>query len=140
MTNLLGCIEIFWYIEHDVSDTNKFPKFMQSVYMESLGTRTFKYPILHPNQWVIGLENIGILNLMEIPHFGRGRYVNNCIKQLLAVLHGRCFWLEEPLSIDIEIISFITDLPSNGNKPMQYLDDKNKGKGSHRGDEENIRD
>jgi hypothetical protein len=54
--------------------------------------------------------------------------VNNCVKQLLAVLHGGFLWLDEPVSIDVELISFITGLPSNGEKPTQYLDDKTKEK------------
>jgi hypothetical protein len=37
-------------------------------------------------------------------------------------------WLEEPVSIDIELIAFIIGLPSNGEKPAQYLDDKTKEK------------
>jgi hypothetical protein len=48
--------------------------------------------------------------------------VNNCVRKLLVVLHGGFFWLEEP----IELIAFITGLPSNGEKPMQYLDEKAK--------------
>jgi hypothetical protein len=115
--SLLGCIERLRYTDHDVSDTNKFPEFVQQVYMESLGTGPLGDPILQPKQWVTGLENTGILNLLEIPHFGWGKDVNNCIKQLLAVLHGGFLWLEEPVSIDVELISFITGLPSNGEKP-----------------------
>jgi hypothetical protein len=66
--------------------------------------------------------------LLEIPHFSRGREVNNYVKQLMAVLHGGFFWLEEPVSIDVELIAFITGLPSNGKNPTQYLDDKTKEK------------
>jgi hypothetical protein len=32
------------------------------------------------------------------------------------------------VSIDVELISFITGLPSNGEKPTQYIDDKTKEK------------
>jgi hypothetical protein len=66
--------------------------------------------------------------LLEIPHFRWGKYVNNCVKKLLAVLHGGFLWLEELVSIDVELISFITGMPSNGEKPKQYLDDKTKEK------------
>jgi hypothetical protein len=66
--------------------------------------------------------------MMEIPHFGRGKYVNNYVNQLVAVLHVKFLWLEEPVSIDVDLIAFITGLPSNGEKPMQYLDDKAKEK------------
>jgi hypothetical protein len=96
--------------------------------MESLGTGPLGDPILQPKQWVTGLENIGILNLLEIPHFRWGKDVNKCVKQLLSVLHGGFLWLEEPISIDVELISFIIGLPSNGEKLAQYLEDKTKEK------------
>jgi hypothetical protein len=82
--SLLGCIERLWYAYHDVFDNNKFPEFAQQVYMESLGMGPLGYPVLHPKHWVAGLVNTRILNLLEIPHFGRGKDVNNYIKQLLA--------------------------------------------------------
>jgi len=66
--------------------------------------------------------------LLEIPHFRWGKYVNNCVKKLLAVLHGGFLWLEEPVSIDVELISFITGLPSNCENLVQYWDDKTKDK------------
>jgi hypothetical protein len=34
--------------------------------------------------------------------------------------------LDTPISIDVELISFITGLSSNGDKSMQYMDDKTK--------------
>jgi hypothetical protein len=83
--------------------------------MDSIGTRPFGNPILQPKPWAIGLANIGILNLVEIPHFGRGKELNNCVKQLMAVLHGGFLWLEEPVSINKIILA-------------QYLDDKTKKK------------
>jgi len=125
---LLGCIERLRYADHDVSDTKKFLEFVQQVYIESLGTWPFGDPILHPKKWAEKLENTGILNLLEIPHFSRGRVVNKYVKQLMAVLHGQFFWLEELVSIDIELIAFIIGLPSNGKNPTQYLDDKTKEK------------
>jgi hypothetical protein len=125
---LLGCMEKLKYSDHDVADTGKFPEFAQQVYMDNIGTRPFGDPILQPKPWAVGLANTGILNLVEIPHFGRGKEVNNCVKQLMAVLHGGFLWLEEPISIDVELISFITGLSSMGESPTQYLDDKTKEK------------
>jgi hypothetical protein len=69
-----------------------------------------------------------ILNLLDIPHFGRGRDVNNCVKKLMEVTHRGYLWVEEPVSIDVELISYITGLPSRGENPAQYLDDKTKEK------------
>jgi hypothetical protein len=38
------------------------------------------------------------------------------------------------VSIDVELISFITGLPSNGEKPMQYMDEKTKENGGNEKD------
>ena len=45
---------------------------------------------------------------MEIPRFGRGKEVKNFIKQLIAVLHGGFIWMEQHVSIDLEMIALIT--------------------------------
>jgi hypothetical protein len=62
------------------------------------------------------------------PHFGRGKEVNNCIKKLLEVMHGGILWLDTQVSIDVDLIAKITGLPTNGEQPTQYLDDKTKEK------------
>jgi hypothetical protein len=36
--------------------------------------------------------------------------------------------LDREVSIDLELISFITEIPSYGEKPTQYMDDKIKEK------------
>jgi hypothetical protein len=48
--------------------------------MESKGEGPSGDPILEPKQWIAGLYNIGIMNLLEIPHFWRGNDVNACVK------------------------------------------------------------
>jgi hypothetical protein len=96
--------------------------------MERKGVSATGVPILEPKQWITGLYNTCIMNLLEIPHFGRGKDVNNCVKQLLAVMHGGILWLDRPVSIDVELIAKITGLPTDGEKPAQYLDDKTKEK------------
>jgi hypothetical protein len=96
--------------------------------MESLGIRSLGDLVLKPKQLVAGLVNMGILNFLGIPHLGRGKYVNSCVKKLLVVLHGGFLWLDKPVSIDVELISFITGLTSNGENLAQYMDDKRKKK------------
>jgi hypothetical protein len=80
LPNILGCVEKLRYIDHDIADRDKFFEFEQLVYMESKGVGSYGIPILEPKQWIIGLYNIGIMNLLEIPHFGRGNDVNDCVK------------------------------------------------------------
>jgi len=37
-----------------------------------------------------------------------------------------------PVSIDVDLISFITGLPSYGEKPVQYMDNKKRRRHFHR--------
>jgi hypothetical protein len=46
----------------------------------------------------------------------------------MKVTHGGYLWVEVPISIDVEIITYITGLPSQGETPAQYLDEKMKEK------------
>jgi hypothetical protein len=90
--------------------------------MEILGTRPLGDMVLQPKQWIPGFFNTWILHLLEIPHFGRGKYVNNYLKQLLTILHGGFLWMDRLVSINMEVIVFIIGLPSNGENPVQHLD------------------
>jgi hypothetical protein len=46
----------------------------------------------------------------------------------MEVTHIGYLWVEEPVSIDVELISYITGLPYRGENPALYLDDKKKEK------------
>jgi hypothetical protein len=50
------------------------------------------------------------MNLLEIPHFGRGKDVNACVKKILARVHGGFLWMDRHVSIDVELIAKITGL------------------------------
>jgi hypothetical protein len=73
--------------------------------MERKGASSSGVPILEPKQWIAGLYNTGIMNLLEIPHFGWGKDVNNCVKQLLALVHGGILWMDRLVSIDVDLIA-----------------------------------
>jgi hypothetical protein len=127
-TNMLGHVEKLRYSDHDVMDTDKFPEFAKKVYLQTVGIGPFGEPINQPVQWAAGLAKNGILGLLDLPHFGRGQYANSCVKQLMAVTHGGYIWLEQLVSIDVELIAHITGLPSRGMDPTQFLEDKTKEK------------
>jgi len=59
-----------------------------------VGVDPFVEPIHQLVQWETGLAKAWILGLLELPHFGRGKYENSCIKQLMAVTHGGDLWLD----------------------------------------------
>jgi hypothetical protein len=78
--------------------------------MEILGTGPLGEPVLQPKKLIAGLYKTHIMNFLKITHFGREKYVNNYIKKLLAVLHGGCLCMDRSVSIDFELIAFITRL------------------------------
>jgi hypothetical protein len=93
-----------------------FPKFEPQVYMERKGIIVLGFPILEPKQWITSLYNTRIMNLLEIPHFGRGKDSNNCVKQLLELVHRGILWLDRPFLIDVDLIAKITGLAIDGEK------------------------
>ena len=98
----LGYVEKLKYLDHDVTDMDKFPKFAKQVYLQNVGLDPFGEPIHQPVQWAAGLAKMGILVLLELPHFGRGQYAKNCIKKLMAVTHGEDLWLDKLVSINVD--------------------------------------
>jgi hypothetical protein len=102
-------------VYHDVTDTVKFPDFVQEVYLENRGeVGPLGKPILELVQWVTGLYNSGIMNLLDIPHFGRGKNVGLCVKQLLAKVHGGILWMDKTIPIYVDLIVKITWFPITG--------------------------
>jgi hypothetical protein len=62
-------------------------------------------------------REVGILNLLEVPHFGCNLEINSCVKLLLSCIHGGTLWLDPPVSIDTALIAQITGLPKAGEDP-----------------------
>jgi hypothetical protein len=46
----------------------------------------------------------------------------------MEVTHGRYLWLEQLILIDVELIAYIIGLPSWGEDPAQFLEEKTKDK------------
>jgi hypothetical protein len=68
--------------------------------------------VLDPAECITGLYNYDIMNLLDIPHFGRGNNVGLCIKQLVSQVHGSILWMDRPIYIDVEIISKVIGFPT----------------------------
>jgi hypothetical protein len=116
------------YPDHDVADADKFSKLAKRVYMETVGTNRVGELIDQPLQWETGLQKTSVLGMLYLPHFGRGQYASACVKQLLAVTHGRDIWLDKIISIYVKLIASIMGSPSRGMDPVQFLDDKAREK------------
>jgi hypothetical protein len=68
------------YAYHDVTEVAKFPELAHEIYMENKGTISLGVPILELKQWITRLYNTCIMNLLEIPHFGRRKDVNAYVR------------------------------------------------------------
>ena len=56
-----------------------------------------------------------------MPHFGQSAEINNYVKKLLVFFHGGYLWLDNPISVDIELIATIIGLPVVGMNPTPFL-------------------
>jgi hypothetical protein len=111
VNEMIGGVNIMKYSDHDVEDTIKFLDLAQHNYMESRGEVPSSVPLLEPTQWILGIYNIGIMNLLDISHFGRGKNINACVKQLLSRVHGGVLWMDRPVPINVDL-AVITRLPT----------------------------
>jgi hypothetical protein len=114
--NMVGGVDSLKYSNHDVSDAIKFPYLAAQSYLESRGEGPSGMPLLEPTQWILGLYNTDIMNLLDILHFRHGKHINGCVKQLLARVHGGILWMDRPMSINVDLITEITGLPIDGEK------------------------
>jgi hypothetical protein len=96
--------------DHDLKDVNKFPELDLDKYISIRLTSDSQEIIVKPREWVTAMENIGILNLFYIPHFGKSAKINMCVKLLLSCVHIGFIWLDRLISIDIELITWIIGL------------------------------
>jgi hypothetical protein len=74
------------------------------------GGRTPRETYSGAAQWVTSLYNSGVMNLLDIPHFGHGKNVGLCVKQLLARVHGGILWMDKVVPIDVDLIAKITGI------------------------------
>jgi hypothetical protein len=69
------------YVDHDVHSEEKFVELAEENYL--INTREIGHlgkPILELTQWITRLYNSGILNLLDIPHFGCCKNVRLSVK------------------------------------------------------------
>jgi hypothetical protein len=68
------------------------------------------------------------MNLLDILHFGHGKYVVLCVKKLLDRVHGGILLMDRPVHIDVSLISKITGFSTCGAQPEEYLENKAREK------------
>ena len=97
LPNIVGCVEKLQYSGHYVVDKDKFQELDPQVYLEIKGIIVTGVLIIEQKQWIIGLYNTRIMDLLDIPHFGHDKDVKNYVKQLLELVHGGILWLYRPI-------------------------------------------
>ena len=72
------------------------------------------------------LERSGLLNLLRLPHFGRGAEVNAVVRVLLSCVHGGYLWLGNRINLNVDLIHRITGLSKTGKDPQTHISSKSK--------------
>jgi hypothetical protein len=49
----------------------------------------------------MNLAQSTLMNVMKIPHFGRHRELNACVKILLSCYHGGYLWIDHRITVDL---------------------------------------
>jgi hypothetical protein len=113
------------FSKHNVFDATKFPYLVEESYLENrweigpLGK-----PIAKLVQWITGLYNSRIMNLLDISHFARSKNLGLCIKQFLSQVHGNILCMDRLVQLDVALITKITGLPTVGACLEEYLENK----------------
>ena len=119
--SLLGYINDLKYQDYNLLDQIKFPQFQVDQYMSMTVSPMTKVEALTPQAWIASLQSLGLLNLLQIPHFRCSNVINVVVKVLLSCVHGRHLWLDCRVDLMIDLIHRITDLRKNGVAPMTHF-------------------
>jgi hypothetical protein len=92
------------YSNHDVSDDTKYPELASIFFMQNIVVNQLGETIIQPHQWAVGLDQIDILGLLQLPHFGIGQYATTYIKNMLVVMHGGDIWMDIPVPIKLTLL------------------------------------
>jgi hypothetical protein len=125
---MVGGVTAIKYSDHDVVNVTKFPYLASQNYLERRGEGSSSMLVLESTQWILGIYNTGIINLLYVPHFGRSNHINACIKKLISCVHDGILWMDRTVHITVELIVGITGLPTDGEKSEKYLEEKTRAK------------
>jgi hypothetical protein len=76
--DMLGAMSSLKFVDHDLSNEKKFLDLAQRKYLNTFIDPETSFIIVEPKTWETGLEKSRILNLLQIPHFGRSPEINLC--------------------------------------------------------------
>lgn len=96
---------------------------MKHVYYSNSGVTK-----LETMEWIHGVENSRLLNLLWVPHYHRTIINMTCVHQLLTLVHDGCLWLGGPIPITHMLIHRIAHLLHEGLNPAKEFDRKAREK------------
>jgi len=117
-------VHVLKFKDWDLTDHEKFPHLVTEYLMCQLIDTTAGTIELVPWTWLKGVEKVGLLNLLSVPHYHRAPVTIFVIRQLLCLVHDGCLWLEEPIPITYHLIHQITRLPYSGEDPANISEGK----------------
>ena len=89
--------------------------------MSMIVNPTTKVEALTPQAWIASLLPLGILNLLQIPHFICSNEINAVVEVLLSYMHGGNLWLDLRVNLTIDLIHMIMNLNKNGADPATHF-------------------
>ena len=123
---LLGYVPALKFTDYNLGDSKTYPQFRPDQYLivqRNPRTNTDEFV---PMEHVHILERSGLLNLLRIPHFGRGAEVNAMVRVLLSHVHGGYLWLGNRVDLNVDLIHHITGLSKIGKDPQTHISGKSK--------------
>jgi hypothetical protein len=102
--DMLGNVPQLKYVDQNIIDKMKFPEIVSDNYLEMKIDAKMYFPVVELKVWARGLEQASLLNLFDIPQFGRSEEINACVNMLLKYVHDGYFWLDRLISIDKYLI------------------------------------
>ena len=86
--DLLGYADVAKFVDYNVGDSKRYPQFRPDQYLTIQKNPRTGADEYVPMEHVQILERSGLLNLLRIPHFGRGAEVNVVVRILISCIHG----------------------------------------------------
>jgi hypothetical protein len=120
MGSQTGRVQDVQFIDYDVCDPEQFPTLAFHHYACTIRSIDGN-PLVLTQEWAHPLRQVGILPLIDCPHFGHSGIVTLCIHLLLTQIHGGYLWLGGKYLVDEATIHRVTGLPMQGDEPEKSL-------------------
>jgi len=98
--DMIAMIPALRYVDHDIIDEKKFLELVPNNFLKNQISSKTHMIFIRPHIWDTRLQKEGILNLFDIPHFGRIQKINVCVKVLLSCVDEGYISVNNPIFIN----------------------------------------